>query len=222
MNVGDTPEFSIPRAHVAQLGIAKRVIGEDKFQREIAFVCGVDVAYTDDWAFSVAVTLDYATLSILEIQSAHQKVKFPYIPTLLAFRELPAAVSCIRKLKLKPDVFLVDGHGKAHPYGCGLASHLGVVLGMTTIGVAKRKLIGEVKQLDGNVFLVYEGKVVGAQVTTLENAKPVYVSVGHLVSLETAVKIVKHCSPAVRIPEPIRLAHTIASRERKAKIALLH
>ena len=149
-------------------------------------------------------------------------MKFPYVPTLFAFRELPAVVASVRKLKVQPDVFLVDGHGKAHPFGCGLACHLGVALNKPAIGVAKSWLVGEPEKVGRGIFLVHDGEVVGALVTTREGAKPVYVSVGHMVSLQTAVKIVEHCSSRSRIPQPIREAHRIACEERKAKIALLH
>jgi deoxyribonuclease V len=166
--------------------------------------------------------LDYENLKVVETQIAIQKVKLPYVPTLFAFRELPAAIASIRKLKVQPDVLLVDGHGKAHPFGCGLACHLGVALNKPTIGVAKSWLVGEPEKVGRDIFLVHDGEVVGALVTTHEGAKPVYVSVGHMVSLQTAVKIVEHCSRQSRIPQPIREAHRIASEERKAKIALMH
>jgi deoxyribonuclease V len=138
-------------------------------------------------------------------------VKFPYAPTLFAFREPPAAAAIIRKLKVQPDVMLVHGHGRANPYRCGLAYHLGVALNKPTIGVAKTKLIGEPRRVGGKVFLVHEGEVVGAVVITHDGAKPVCVRVGHMVSLETAVNIVKHCSRQSRIPAPILEAHKVAS-----------
>jgi len=142
-------------------------------------------------------------------------VKFPYIPTLLSFREIPPTVACIKKLRLQPDVLFADGQGLAHPYGCGFASHLGLALGKSTIGVAKRRLVGEPTTIADHVFLVQKGRIIGEVVTTREGVKPVYVSVGHLVSLETAVKIAKHCMRSGKIPEPIRQAHKIAIEERK-------
>jgi deoxyribonuclease V len=143
------------------------------------------------------------SFEVLEIQTVTQKVKFPYVPTLFSFRELPVVVACIKKLKLQPDVFLVDGHGRAHPYGCGLASHLGLVLGKPTVGVAKSMLVEKLKLVCNEVFLDHEGEVVGAVVPTRKGAKSVYASVGHMVSLETAVKVVKHCIREARVPEPI-------------------
>jgi deoxyribonuclease V len=134
---------------------------------------------------------------------------------LLSFREIPAAVASVRKLGLKPDVFLVDGHGMAHPRRCGFASHLGLVIGKPTVGVAKNRLFGKPVEMREDVFLVHDGQAIGSVVTTREGTKPVYVSVGHLISLETAVRIVKHCVRSSRIPEPLLQAHRIASEARE-------
>lgn len=212
-------KFSVYKARKAQACIAKKIVAQDNFSTRIKLVAGIDVAYVGDWAIGAATVLNYDTLEVLETQTTTQRTQVPYIPTLFAFRELPAAVAVIRKLQIKPDVFLVDGHGTAHPFGCGLASHLGVVLNMPTIGVAKSKLFGDLKQVGEDSFLIHNDKVIGAVVQTLKGVRPVYVSVGHLVSLATAVDIVKHCVRQSRIPEPIREAHMLASSKRKAKIA---
>ncbi len=214
-----TAQFSISKAHHAQTCMAQKIISQDKLPKEIKLVAGVDSAYAGDLAFGAATVLNYESLQVLETQTAVQPVKFPYVSTLLSFRELPVAVACIRKLKLKPDVFLVDAHGKAHPFGCGFASHLGLVLGKPTVGVAKNRLVGEPKKKGEDVFLVQGGEIIGAVVPTRSGAKPVYVSVGHLISLETAIKIVKHCTRSSRVPEPILQAHRFASEKRKAQIA---
>ncbi len=213
-------EFSISKARRAQACIAQKIINEDRLPKKISYICGVDAAYDGELAFGAAVVLNYDSLEFYESQVLIQRVRFPYVTTLLSFRELPVVVACIRKLKLQPDVFLVDGHGRAHPYGCGLASHMGVALGKPTVGVAKNCLVGEPKQYGEETFLVHKGEVVGAIVSTQKSAKPVYVSVGHMVSLSTAVGIVKKCCRASRVPEPIRFAHRLASKERKAKMAV--
>src|SRR4030066_2332194 len=124
-------------------------------------------------------------------------------------------------LMLQPGVFLVDGQGVAHPYGCGFGSHLGLAIGKPTVGVAKSRLVGEPTEIDGKKFLVNEGIVVGSVLTTKECAKPVYVSVGHLISLNTAVKIVEHCTRGGRIPEPLTAAHRIASEKSKIEMKML-
>jgi deoxyribonuclease V len=209
--------FSIKKAHETQLQLSKQIVFEDKLQGKIRFVAGVDVAYSKDFSIGAVAVLDYDSLKLVEVQTATCKTRFPYIPTLLSFREVPPAVLSIKKLRVNPDVFLVDGHGFAHPYGCGFASHLGLVINKPTIGVAKGRLFGEleVKAENDVVFLRHNGKIVGAKVITKHGCKPVYVSVGHMVSLETAIKIVKHCALHNRIPEPILKAHETATTEKR-------
>lgn len=209
--------FSVEKAHKAQLRLSKQIIFEDILPREIRYVAGVDVAYVDDLAIGAAAVLEYATLNLVESKTAICKTSFPYIPTLLSFREVPPSISCIKKLKTQPDVFLVDGHGFAHPYRCGFASHLGIVLGKPTIGVAKSKLVGDFEDFKCKdfVYLRHNDEVIGAVMKATKSHKPVYVSVGHMVSLETAVKIVRHCIRYGNIPEPIRKAHQLATEKRR-------
>lgn len=211
-------EFSILKAHKAQECMAKKIILEDKLPAKIRLVAGVDAAYSENLAIGAVAVLDYESLELLEVQTAVQHAKFPYVPTLFAFRETPVAVACVQKLKLQPDVFLVDGHGRAHPYRCGFASHLGLAIGKPTVGVAKNRLVGEPKQVGKEVFLTENGEILG-ELLSHDGSKPVYVSVGHMVSLKTAVRIVKHCTRETRIPEPIRQAHRIASEKKKNTIA---
>ncbi len=211
-------KFSILKARKVQMCLSKKVISEDRLPEKINLVAGVDIAYADELAIGAAAVLDYESLELLESQTATCRVKLPYIPTLLSFREIPPAVACIRRLKLQPDVFLADGQGVAHPYRCGFASHLGLVIGKPTIGVAKSRLIGKPTEIGGGVFLVQNGQIIGSVVTTKEDSKPVYVSVGHLISLGTAIKIVKHCVRNNRIPEPLLQAHKIASEERRPQL----
>jgi deoxyribonuclease V len=207
-------KFSISRAHKAQTYLSKKIVSEDMTPEKISLVAGIDVAYADELAISVVAVLDYESLELLESQTATCRVKLPYIPTLLSFREIPPAVACIRRLKLQPDAFLADGQGVAHPYRCGFASHLGLVIRKPTIGVAKSRLIGTPTEIGGDVFLVQNGQIIGSVVKTKGDSKPVYVSVGHLISLGTAIKIVKHCVRNSRIPEPLLQAHKISSKER--------
>jgi len=116
-------------------------------------------------------------------------------------------------LNIQPDVFLIDAHGFAHPFRCGFASHLGLAINKPTIGAAKNMLIGTPMETKGETFLVDEDEVIGAVVTTKKGSKPVYVSVGHMISLEAAIKIVKHCAKS-RIPEPLLQAHKLATKKR--------
>ncbi len=207
--------FSISKAHEVQALLCRKIVQEDRLSEKVRLVAGVDAAYFDERAVGAVAVLDYETMKIVETQTVTMPVRFPYVPTLLSFREIPPAVACIRKLMLQPDVFLADGHGVAHPYGCGFASHLGLAIGKPTVGVAKSRLIGEPTEIDGKKFLVNEGTVVGSVLATKECARPVYVSVGHLISLNTAVNIVEHCTRNSRIPEPLRAAHRIASEKRR-------
>jgi len=213
-----SPAFSVKKAHETQIRLSKQIVFKNKLPRKLRFVAGVDVAYAKGVSISAVAVLDYDSLEMVEAQTATCKTSFPYIPTLLSFREVPPAVLSIRKLNVQPDIFLVDGQGFAHPYKCGFASHLGLVLGKPTIGVAKSRLFGEVEKtetLQHVAFLKHEGEVVGAAVITKSGSKPIYVSVGHMVSLKTAVEIVKHCTRYNRIPEPILKAHNIAAAEKR-------
>jgi deoxyribonuclease V len=218
------PLFSVKKAHETQLRLSKQIIFEDTLPEKIGFVAGVDVAYARGISIGAVAVLDYDSLKLVESQTALCKTRFPYIPTLLSFREIPPAVLSIKKLHMQPDIFLVDGQGFAHPYRCGFASHLGLAIGKPTIGVAKSRLFGEAERTkteDKVAFLKHKGEVVGAIVTIKRGCKPVYVSVGHMVSLETAIKIVKHCARHNRIPEPVLKAHETATLEkRKINIAL--
>ncbi|MGB9756234.1 MAG: endonuclease V [Candidatus Bathyarchaeales archaeon] len=215
------PKFSVEKAHKAQLLLSKKIVFEDRLPRKVRFVAGVDVAYGKGLSIGAVAVLDYDSLKLIESQTITCKTRFSYIPTLLSFREIPPSILCIKKLQTKPDVFLVDGHGFAHPYGCGFASHLGLAIGKPTIGVAKGRLFGEVENIKAGedfAFLKHDGKVIGAVVTTKVGCKPLYVSVGHMISLETAIKIVKHCIRNNRIPEPILKAHEIANLLKRKSI----
>ncbi len=211
------PKFSVKKAHEMQLRMSKRLLFEDTLPETVDYVAGVDVAYLEGTSVAAVAVLDASTLSQVEVQVAHVKTCFPYVPTLLSFREIPPAYSAIKKLHSKPDVFLVDGQGFAHPYGLGFASHLGLILDKPTIGVAKSLLCGRVEQSaeDGWAPLKYKGKVIGAEVVTKRGTKPVYVSVGHRVSLKRATEIVLECTGKYRLPEPIRRAHITAGEEKR-------
>ena len=208
-----TKNFSVKKAHNAQVCLSKKLILEDKLPQKIRTVGGVDVHYASNMGIGATTVVDYEPLELLETQVATCEVKMPYIPTLLSFRELPPAVAAVKKLKLKPDVFLVDAQGLAHPFRCGFASHLGLALGKPTVGAAKSKLIGTEVEKDSRTLLVDRGEVIGEAVTTKPGAKPIYVSIGHMVSLETDVEIVRHCAKT-RIPEPLRQAHNLATKQR--------
>lgn len=201
-----------------QRQLSEKLVFEDMLPDTVEYVAGVDVAYVNGTSVGAVAVLDYETLSVVEFQVAHIKTCCPYVPTLLSFREIPPAVLATRKLSVKPDVFLVDGQGFAHPFGLGFASHLGLILNKPTIGVAKSILYGKIRLNTENervALLKEKGQVVGAEVTTRLGVKPVYVSVGHMVSLERAVSLVLGCARKYRLPEPTRRAHMIADNEKK-------
>jgi deoxyribonuclease V len=209
-------EFSTEDAHKKQVELSRQIIFQDKLPQNITKIAGVDVAYEQNISIGATVVLDHQTLELCEFSTSQSETEFPYIPTLLSFREIRPALMSIRKIRVEPDVFLVDGQGFAHPYGCGFACHLGLIIKKPTIGVAKTRLIRELcGRRQGIEFLRFNGKIVGAAVTTKKDAKPVYVSVGHMISLATAIRIVKHCSTKSRIPEPILKAHEIATEEKR-------
>jgi len=214
-------KFSVKKAHAMQLRLSKLVIREDMLPKNVQYVAGADVAYTHSLSIGAAVVLDYNSLSVVESRKARVKTRFPYIPTLLSFREVLPTLAAIRKLKTQPDVFLVDGQGIAHPYRLGFASHLGLVIDKPTIGVAKSLLCGEVGALneEGWAPIIDKSEVIGAAVSR-EHEKPIYVSVGHKVSLQRAIETVKHCTRVHRIPEPIRVAHIKAEEEKRKLIRM--
>lgn len=173
-------------------------------------VAGADVAFDDDEdARAVVTVMRLPDLEVVDEVVLVLPIAAPYLPGAFAARELPPLVEALEGLKAKPDVVLCDGHGIAHPRRCGLASHMGVLLDLRTIGCAKTILVGEhgalAPERGSTAELIDEGEVVGAAVRTSDGVNPVYVSVGHRVSLETAVKVVLACS-RFRIPEPLRRA----------------
>lgn len=180
-------------------------------------IAGTDCAFVGkEKIIAVAVLCDAKTLKMIAKASVIQPLTFPYVPGLLSFREAPAIIAAIEKLPQRPDLLMVDGQGLAHPRGLGIASHLGWWLDLPAIGVAKSRLCGEHRQVGkrrGNcVQFRFEGKVVGAVVRPRDNVQPLYVSVGHRVSLAEAIRWTIRCAIAARLPEPTRQAHQLVSR----------
>jgi deoxyribonuclease V len=159
--------------------------------------------------------LSYPDLQPLEQSIARLPTTFPYIPGLLSFRELPAILQALSKLSLPPDILLCDGQGRAHPRRFGLACHLGVYTGIPAVGVAKTRLIGSHAEVPnekgGWVPLIDKGETVGAVVRTRYDVKPLYISIGHKISLPRAIELVLGCTTRYRLPETTRAAHKLAS-----------
>ncbi|MFC1997674.1 deoxyribonuclease V [Chloroflexota bacterium] len=188
----------------------------------LRLIAGVDVGLpratrlaNSPVARAAIAVLDYNTMALLDQATAEIPVPFPYVPGLLSFREMPAILAALERLKMQPDVFLVDGHGYAHPRRFGLACHLGVWLDKPAIGCGKSILVGEQAPLEnsrGSVASLQDGdETIGAAVRTRDGVKPVYVSVGHRTDLDSAIRIVLNCGRGVRLTEPVRLAHHLAS-----------
>ncbi len=195
--------------------IAERVIETDEYRTPLRRVAGVDVTYRGDLAIAAVVVLDARTLEVVETATAIVKTIIPYIPTLLAFREAGPAAAAIKRLNTDFDLLFVDGNGRLHPYKAGFACHLGVMLDIPTIGIAKRLLCGKLGEWRGSVAPVYlNSEIVGMAVRTLPRAKPIYVSVGHRISLQSAVKLTLwYTRQRRKLPLPLALAHLQTQKE---------
>jgi deoxyribonuclease V len=164
------------------------------------------------------VVLELPSLRVVESGSVVDRARFPYVPGLLSFRELPPLLGAFRKLRTTPDVVIVDGQGVAHPRRCGIASHLGLVLDLPTIGCAKSRLIGDHREpgrrRGSACDLLDDGEVIGRVVRTRDGVAPLYVSVGHKIPLDDAVALVLQCAPRYRLPETTRQAHQLVNQLR--------
>ncbi len=194
---------------------------------ELKTVAGLDLGYPrtatgEEVGRAAVVVLQYPSLEPVEERITLRPVSFPYVPGLLSFREAPVGLAALSELTTAPDLIVVDGQGRAHPRRFGIACHLGVLLDRPTIGCAKSILCGHADEPGPNpgdwTPLVHRDEVIGAVVRTRANIKPVYVSVGHKISLETAVKIVTACLRGYRLPEPTRLADRLASQRGQPRV----
>jgi deoxyribonuclease V len=171
--------------------------------------------------FAGFVTLSFPELRLLDHSVVKADIAFPYIPGLLSFREIPMLLGAWEKLRQKPDVIVVDGVGIAHPRRMGIATHLGLVLGVPTIGCAKSVLTGVYEEPAieaGSISYMHDrydaSEIIGAAIRTKRNVKPIFVSPGHLITLEESIEIVKHCVTTYRLPETTRFAHNTVNEYR--------
>lgn len=191
------------------------LVREEPLPGPVHTVAGLDMSVRQDRARAVAVVLRVPTLEPVESAAWQGSVSFPYVPGLLSFREVPALLRALEQLQSEPDLLFTDSQGRAHPRRLGLASHLGVLLDRPTVGVAKSRLCGYPQghlpdRRGAWVPLVDEGDVIGAVVRTRPGAKPVYVSVGHRITLDEAVAWTLRCTTRYRMPEPTRLADKLS------------
>jgi len=200
-----------------QRRLRDRVIRRDAIGRRVRKVAGVDVGFEDGGAVTRAavVVLSWPGLERLDAALARRPTDFPYVPGLLSFRELPAVLEAVQHLETFPDLWLCDGQGIAHPRRFGIAAHLGVILDVPAIGVGKSRLCGEHAEPGPErgdwASLKDRGETIGAVLRARAGVKPLYVSIGHRVSLGAARRWVLRCAPRYRLPETTRQADWLAS-----------
>jgi deoxyribonuclease V len=208
--------LTVEEATAIQNQLSGEIITSDQVG-EVNYVAGVDVGFEDNYAISRAAVavLSFPELQLIEQAIARRPTTFPYIPGFLSFREIPVVLDALSQIKITPDLILCDGQGIAHPRRFGLACHLGLLITVPTIGVAKSRLIGQHEELPpekGNWQpLRHRGEVIGAVVRSRTGVKPLYVSPGHRISLPTAIDYVLRCTPKYRLPETTRWADKLAS-----------
>jgi deoxyribonuclease V len=216
---------SLAAASKIQLELAQKVITTDQFSPELHYIAGMDVS--SNWRdpnqiiYATCVVLDAKTLQVVTSASMHMQQKFPYIPGFLGFREAPALVEAFKQLSIKPDLILVDGHGISHPRKLGIATHIGVLLNIPTIGVAKSILVGKpAGPLDlaagSTTPLIWQEQTLATLLRSKNRCNPLIVAPGHKVSLTTAVALVKSYLRGYRLPEPTRQAHLAANAYRRS------
>lgn len=204
-----------PKEAVAlQRELASRIDLHD-CRDHIELVAGVDVGIRGGLARAAVVVLTLPQLEVVERIRAELPVTFPYVPGLLSFREAPAILEALSRMSSVPDVLLFDGQGYAHPRRMGLATHLGILLDHPTVGCAKSRLCGTYEEPNtergGYTWLRDDEETIGAVVRTRTRVKPVFVSAGHRIRLQSAIELVLRCGAGYRLPEPTRWAHRVAS-----------
>lgn len=204
-------------AREIQLNLKEKVIRQDRLKKTLRYVAGVDVGFENSGEVTRAAVavLSFPDLQLYEYALARRVTSFPYVPGYLSFREIPAVLDALNSIKQLPDIILCDGQGLAHPRRFGIACHLGVLTAIPTIGVAKTRLLGThadvPNEKGGFTALMDHGEEIGVVLRTRKNVKPVYVSIGHKVCLNTAVSMVMRCLTKYRLPETTRWADRIAS-----------
>lgn len=219
MEFGTMHSWRLTEEEAVQLQqeLARQVITEDGLA-DVKYVAGVDVAYSkhSDKLIAAVVILEADSLKVAESVVVEDHVQFPYIPGLFSFRELPPVIQAFQQIKTPPQLIVCDGQGLAHPRRFGLASHLGVLLDMPTIGCGKTRLLGEFEEpgTDRGAMssLMDRGEVIGSVVRTQDGIKPIFVSVGHKISLATACDWILKLAQRYRLPETTRQADQLVNR----------
>ncbi len=187
----------------------------------VRYMAGADVSTQGEKAYATVAVLEFPALSVVEVQGFEAPLSFPYVPGLLAFREIPSVARALEKVETDVDAVIFDAQGLAHPRRMGLASHLGLFLDVPSVGCAKSLLVGKYEEPGvekrSATDLVHRGEVVGKVVRTRERVSPVFVSVGNHIDLASSVELVLACCTKYRLPEPTRQAHNAANRLRKGE-----
>lgn len=191
--------------------------------QDIKCIAGIDVSYPEkNLACAVIVAFSYPELQIIEVVHSIKKVQFPYIPGFLSFREGPVVVASLQRLKSVPQIFFFDGQGIAHPRGMGIASHLGILYNIVSIGVAKSLLVGQHKEPSSEKgeysWIFYHDQVIGAALRSKKDVKPVFVSPGHRIDLLNTIEWTLKVTSKYRIPEPTRIAHLYADKIKRNEV----
>ncbi len=217
--------MNIPRTHnwhmspKEAVSLQKKLTGKyisKKLSRsKIKLLAGIDVSVKNDHSNAAVVIMTFPELKVIETVTAKQRTCFPYVPGLLSFREAPVILKCLKKLDTIPDLLIFDGQGRTHPRRTGIATHMGILLNLPSIGSAKSHLYGTFS-LPGpdrgsySIIKDKDGTNLGAVLRTRTNMKPIFVSPGHLIDISSCVNIIMTCSPKYKLPEPIRAAHNAA------------
>ena len=218
INLTEARATNTAEAKLIQEKLRHRVVTQDDF-KTVRYVAGVDVGFKNNYQITQAAVavLSFPSLELVEKAIAQIPTTFPYIPGFLSFREIPAIVEALKKIQITPDLILCDGQGLAHPRRFGLACHLGVLIDLPTIGVAKSLFIGKHDELSlekGNWQpLIDRDETIGLVLRSRTKVKPIYISVGHKISLPTAKDYVMQCLTKYRLPETTRWADKLASNK---------
>jgi deoxyribonuclease V len=217
-----SPREAIALQH--ELQSAVRITALSRPPKTIAG-CDISLNMFEKDAYAGIVLMSYPDLQPITHVVVKSRVAFPYIPGLLSFREIPALLECVAKLPFLPDVLMVDGQGIAHPRRLGIASHLGILTNLPTIGCAKSLLYGTMTEPrePGDTAPITDpktGDTIGVALKSKRNSNPLIISPGHLVTLDESVVIVKNCLRGYRIPEPTRMAHNVVNAFRRGEITV--
>lgn len=214
-------KITVTEAAALQKELSAKVVLQKPSGFNITTVAGADISFNkyETTVYAGIIVLAFPSLTPVSYALVQTEVTFPYVPGYLAFREIPALLKAWQLLPQKPDVLIADGHGIAHPRRMGIAAHFGVLTNKAAIGCAKKKLWGKYElppdEKGAHTYLWDKGDIIGAVLRTRPKVKPVFVSPGHLLSVDDSLQIIRQCMGKYRIPEPTRKAHELVNQFRK-------